>query len=58
MSVYNKYSMQVETLEFDVKLIKMEEFKAPDSETIDQLLQFLTSVYQKKKVRTGIETFS
>ena len=58
MSVYNKYSMQVETLALNVKLIEMEEFKAPDSETIDKLLQYLTSVYQKKKVRTGIETFS
>ena len=45
-------SIQVETLEFNVKLIKMEEFKAPDSETIDKLLQYLTSIYQKKKVRT------
>ena len=31
--------MQVETLEFD---IKMEEFKAPDSETVNGLLQYLT----------------
>ena len=55
MSVYNKYSMQVETLEFNVKLIKMEEFKAPDSETIDKLLQYLTPIHQKKKVGNGIE---
>ena len=50
--------MQVETLEFNVKLVKMEEFKAPDSETIAKLLQYLTSIYRKKKVRTGVETFS
>ena len=58
MSVYNKYSMQVETLEFDIILISMEDFKAPDSETVNKLLHYLTSIYQKKKVRTGIETFS
>ena len=54
MSVYNKYSMQVETLEFDIILISMEDFKAPDSETVNKLLHYLTSIYQKKKVRTGI----
>ena len=53
MLAYKKLgSKQLKPLEFEVKLINIEEFEAPDSETVIQLLQYLTSVHQKKEVCT------
>ena len=49
MSAYKKLgSKQFKPLEFEVKLINIEEFEAPDSETVIELLQYLTSIHQKK----------
>ena len=53
MSVHKKLgSRQLKPLEFEVKLINIEEFEAPDSETVIELLQYLTSIHKKKEVRT------
>ena len=53
MSAYKKFgSRQLKPLDFEVKLINIEEFEAPDSETVIELLQYLTSIHQKKEVRT------
>ena len=53
MSAYKKLgSTQLKPLEFEVKLINIEEFEAPDSETVIELLQYLTSIHQKKEVCT------
>ena len=52
MSAYKKLgSKQMKPLEFEVVLINIEEFEAPDSETVIELLQYLTSIHQKKEVR-------
>ena len=52
MSAYKTLgSRQSKPLEFEVKLINIEEFEAPDSETVIELLQYLTSIHQKKEVR-------
>ena len=52
MAAYKKLgSKQMKPLEFEVVLINIEEFEAPDSETVIELLQYLTSIHQKKEVR-------